>query len=178
MSSENVKEIDNFVDLYKVLHSDEVQTKDIWWILKGIDYLSGQVEIHKYLLSNSTENNKNGINLNSTSNINSTSNDLVNSPQPSILQPSNFQPPFQNTSSPHLHPSHPYSSPSQSSSRFPPQKSQQSQKTQQAKPSKSSQKDVSNIPVIFEWDAYDLRKFRFWGCKIPTGNSPPPPVPI
>jgi hypothetical protein len=147
---QRIVELHSFVELYKILHSDQIQSNDnTCWIMKGVGYANAQAEIAKYLysiLKNAVENNNNTAPTKDYS----ANNDNVTEPKEHSPQPAQ-SPPLHN-SSPSPHSQSPPSLPLPSLPH-----------------PLSVSTPLSPQPLIFEWDAYDLSNFRFWGCRIPPG---------
>lgn len=158
-----------------MLHSDDyLQSVNdtICWIMKGVNYLSGQTDVAKYLQQ-------------------TTSLYLPFMPLSQSIQPLTQNSPQSFTSS---HPPQPLPFPLSTTSQsvqpltsqispqssIPPQSRHSPHPTHpsRAYPHSTSRDPTSPLsyprpvppPIIFEWDAYDLTLFKFWGCRIPPGK--------
>lgn len=171
MPPPKIVNLHSFTEVYQVLHAEE-RANNTCWIVKGIDYISGQVEVIKFLQSLNVTNPQETCSINTNTSTNSTNNNNNNnndtpqehlisspfpsSPLPSSPAPSNFVSntnfPVSNTNSPITHSNSPIS----------PSKSLSSSKS-------PTNPLVSPSPPAFDWNTHDLNNFRFWGCKIPAG---------
>eukprot|EP00026_Physarum_polycephalum_P002730 Phypoly_transcript_02738.p1 GENE.Phypoly_transcript_02738~~Phypoly_transcript_02738.p1 ORF type:complete len:252 (-),score=37.39 Phypoly_transcript_02738:974-1729(-) len=186
-------ELHSFVELYQALHSDHDQSiyNSTCWIMKGVGYAHAQIEVAKYLhfISKTTQESQAhprpadlqpNIQCYNLQPSHLQPSDLQSSnPQtpdllPANVQPSNILPSNlsneQFSNSPSNPPPPPPTPPSTPPSNLPSNLQPSNLQPSNQQPSNQQPSFTTSTPSslsIFEWDAYDLRNFKFWGCMIP-----------